>query len=705
MNKNIYYLSIQSTSLAHYMSKALILPSRFYKNRPSDIQNINSDYLVLSKKKLLNNSNCSIELVLDDEEVNYLTELEDDNTFLYSKSIPISRVKKVYFIDEVQKLKTIDNINKGIGFISEKFIEVIEEDSINVNTLNDYNNKYSSELESKIKTYNHILGGLSFVRHTSDGEYTKNYFSILSHFNNFIQSQISNRYDKYDGAFTHNGDFWSKLSPLLYENISEKDVLNFSQQEKINIEKSNGIFKYDTINSRTTTYKLAILNTYGENSSKRKKTNDLISDCKNGKIPKEKQEGIALIYGINSGYASFRNQYDKKIVKFKMESLLDYYTIESVFQYVINDKKDNEKFEYIDEIFPDEELVLDIVKKAFDLEEYSTNIFKYFTENILNISLKELFNNIINQFKNTFIEEMDKKDSELKNTKLKIEELNQKVVTKANELQKQEDIVNQLNKNKDILNEDIQKKNEKNYFLNQQLEERNKELQSIQNSIKQLEQQNKILNQNIKEKDQNINSLQDDYKNKKSELEEKNDNINSLENKIEKQNNIMNKLEDDKKELNRNIDNKVHQINNLNKSIEDKDKSINFLKQEVETKDNESQREKINFEELNKEKEKVEERYNLLEKEAKEKDERNNTLTQDIANQNNEIRELNNSIEDNKVTFDEEKERIYIEQDLHKLRVKDLKELASEKGLKFKSKIKKQELIELLKIETDKGLL
>ena len=179
MNENIYYLSIQSTSLAHYFGKALILPSRFYKKRPSDIQNINSDYLVLSKKKFLNDSNCSIELILENKEVNYLTELEDNNTFLYSKPIAISRVKKVYFIDKTQKLKTIDNINKGLGFISEKFIEVIEEDSINVNTSNDDNNKYSSELESKIKTYNHVLGGLAFVRHTLNGEYTENYFSIL----------------------------------------------------------------------------------------------------------------------------------------------------------------------------------------------------------------------------------------------------------------------------------------------------------------------------------------------------------------------------------------------------------------------------------------------------------------------------------------------------------------------------------------------
>jgi hypothetical protein len=397
-------MSIQSTSLAHYFGKALILPSRFYKNRPSDIQNINSDCLVLSKKKFLNDSNCSIELILDNEEVNYLTKLENNNTFLYSKPIPISRVKKVYFINEVQKLKTIDNINKGIGFISAKIIEVIGEDSININTSNNYNNKYSSELESKIKTYNNILGGLSFVRYTLDGEYTKNYFSILSHFNGSIEKK--NRLSGYDGAFTHKGKVWNKLSPLIYKNISEDDVKRYAKEEDITIEKSNGVFKYENINNKTITYKLTILNTYGEKSSNRKKTNDLIFDCKNEKIPKDIQEGISLIYGINNGYSSFRNQYDKKIVKFKMDSLLDYYTIESVFQYVINEQKNNQKFEYIDENFSDDKSILDIQK-----------------ENKETISPVEKLKIDFQEFKILFDKEITKKDKEIEELRNKIEEL------------------------------------------------------------------------------------------------------------------------------------------------------------------------------------------------------------------------------------------------------------------------------------------
>ena len=501
MNENIYYLSMQSTSLSHYFGKALILPSRFYKNRPSDIQNINSDYLVLSKNKFLNNSNCSIKLILTNEDITSLAELEDSNVFLYSKPIPISRIKKVYFLNEEQKKKTIDNINRGTAFISENFIEIIEEASINVNTSNDYNNKYSSELESKIKTYNEMLGGLAFVRYTLEGEYTENYFSILSHFNNFIGIQIENRYDKYDGAFTHNGDFWSKLSPLLYENISEEDVSNFSKQEKVDIEKSNGIFKYEIIDSKTITYKLAILSTYGENSSKRKKTNDLISDFKNGKIPKEKQEGIALIYGINNGYSNFRNQYDKKIVKFKMDSLLDYYTIESVFQYVINDKKDNEKFEYIDEIFPDEELVLNILhnekEESFDLEQHLKDILNYFQKNSFSLSPKELINYIVNKFKNIFLEEISKKNT-------KISSLTQNLNNKKGEIKE--------------LNKDTEEKNKKIDSLKEIIETKNHELQEVNNKYESSKKE-------LEEKDISINHLNKNIRNQENNFDEEKERI------------------------------------------------------------------------------------------------------------------------------------------------------------------------------------
>jgi hypothetical protein len=458
MSEDSYYLSIQSTSLAHYIRKALILPSRFYEKRPSDMQTIESDYLILSKDKFLNNSNCAIKIILNKDEIKNLEDTQNKNVFLYKYPIPISRIKKIFFLDETQKLKTIDNIQRGEGFISEQLIEVVNSEKISIEIKID-NYKYDKELEEKIKKYHHILGGLAFVRYRQDGNYSENYFSILSHFNGSIEKK--NRFSGYDGAFTHKGKVWNKLSPLIYENISEDDVKRYAKEEDITIEKSNGVFKYENINNKTITYKLAILNTYGEKSSNRKKTNDLIFDCKNEKIPKDIEEGISLIYGINNGYSSFRNQYDKKIVKFKMDSLLDYYTIESVFQYAINNKKDNEKFEYIDNIGIKKEKTFNKLYKTYHIldETIITN-----DETIIS-KIKAWINDNFFLELERYIDNLFDENKKLENNKVELEK-------------------------------SIKDKDSNINDLKQQLEKRDKELQNIQSKLE--------------EKNNNINSLEND---------------------------------------------------------------------------------------------------------------------------------------------------------------------------------------------------
>jgi hypothetical protein len=63
-----------------------------------------------------------------------------------------------------------------------------------------------------------------------------------------------------------------------------------------------------------------------------------------------------LTFGINKGYAAFRNHYKTTHfdidVKFKLNSQFDYYAIESIYQFVFNGKTDNETFDYIDDWCP-----------------------------------------------------------------------------------------------------------------------------------------------------------------------------------------------------------------------------------------------------------------------------------------------------------------------------------------------------------------
>ncbi|RLA78983.1 MAG: hypothetical protein DRG78_13860 [Epsilonproteobacteria bacterium] len=406
MNYKIYYLPINSTSLSHYISKAIMLPSRFYTNRPLDIQSEIGDYILLSNKKIINNTDCSIEVVINNEEnKNYIEATDDPNIFIYKRPIPISRIKSLSFIDELQKTITLSQINRGAGFIPEILANIIvkeNNDSIDISkVINIKNFKYNAELETEIKTYNQILGGIAFMRFSIfNNEYSSNYFSTLSFFNKIIEEKykINNKdiYTGLIGAFTGNGSkMWTQLYPLIYEDIINKDVEDSALRDNINIEKSNGIFKYELLaENHSLTYKLAILNIYGKGKNKRKSIEDLILDFKNGKIPEDKIEGISLIFGINSGYSNFYNQYTlngiKKIVKFKLNSQFDYYTIESIFQYIFNDKKENRKFEYIDEWCPNNNVknASNIFEEIVIKEQNNQILSLEYLQNILQQDLK-----------------------------------------------------------------------------------------------------------------------------------------------------------------------------------------------------------------------------------------------------------------------------------------------------------------------------
>jgi hypothetical protein len=96
----------------------------------------------------------------------------------------------------------------------------------------------------------------------------------------------------------------------------------------------------DPSNLEKSTYLCYVLNNYGVGEeSRRNKIDELILNNFSGLKPGY-EESCALYYGFNRGYSVFNNQYKKdgktEIVKFKLESLLDYYIIESVFEYVFN---------------------------------------------------------------------------------------------------------------------------------------------------------------------------------------------------------------------------------------------------------------------------------------------------------------------------------------------------------------------------------
>ena len=68
-----YYVPIKSTSLAHYFSKACIFPTKYLSNRIEDIQTKFDEFILISNKKWISNNNCSLEIILTEEENKKIT--------------------------------------------------------------------------------------------------------------------------------------------------------------------------------------------------------------------------------------------------------------------------------------------------------------------------------------------------------------------------------------------------------------------------------------------------------------------------------------------------------------------------------------------------------------------------------------------------------------------------------------------------------
>ncbi len=365
-------MPINISCLAHYLSKALILPSKYLPTKPQDIQNKLEHSILLSKKQWVKNSDCSIEIVLTTDELNLLANI-DDNFLQLNIPLPISRIRNVYFLDEKQMQTTIWNINNGAAFIPIHLVSIVSKSNIEFVDDNFISNEkltnHSDEIEKKINRFDTALGGMAFMKvggknfGTITSEFSENYFITLSFFNKIIEEQTNNAEKekdlnfsrKYLGLFSLNSVEWSKWRPHIYKNIELQDVEEIAEKEGLKIEKKYGLLNIDSINEESHLYDIAILATYGER--KNKSIDDLVNSLQSGNIAESKKEDIAILFGLNTGYSKLRNKYKANSkefsVKFKLDSKLDYYTVESIYQFSFHNNRSNGRFEFIDELnFP-----------------------------------------------------------------------------------------------------------------------------------------------------------------------------------------------------------------------------------------------------------------------------------------------------------------------------------------------------------------
>lgn len=367
MKQTTYFLPIKSTSLVHYFNAAIILPANFYSNRIDDIQSNYLNSILISSYKWVAECDCSLEIVLNQDEINKLSPISKD-IFELLYPIPITRVKKVWFLDDRQAKITVWNINEGPGFIPDNLVGICPEmPNFKKLNLNKYQVSFSREsnMSNSARRYDVILGGLAFINCAAvpENRYSRNYFSTLSFFNNLIenQSKIALKQqmlpfeDKYHGLFSKSlNSEWTEWLEYIFKKVTVEDVEKIAKKFKIPYESKLGVLQINSIDASSHLYEIAVSAVYGEN--KNKITDDLVADIIKGKIKPEKAEDVALVYGLNNGYSKLYNRFrvgSKEInIKFSLTSKLDYYTIESVYQFVFNNRRDNSNFSYLDDWCP-----------------------------------------------------------------------------------------------------------------------------------------------------------------------------------------------------------------------------------------------------------------------------------------------------------------------------------------------------------------
>ena len=363
MESRLYYLPVNSQSLAHYMGSACIKPGNYFTNKPKDLQDRYANYLLLTTHFGTIHTDCCLELVLTLQEAEELIDIHD-GFFLYGRPLPISRIKGIYFTSQEQAERTITNICMSTAFVPKQLVHVAERfepADMEQTALPDVLPSFEPYMD-ETKRFDQYLGGFALLRLAGESymNYSENYFSVLAFFSEVIEQELEaagHIVDKrFWGVFT-GGYGFHKIYPILNKEVTEEDVNALAQEEHLTIRK-NPITKVIDLNALDkNTYLAAVLYTYGIGiESKKKKIDELIlSHFRNG-IKTEKVEGIALCYGLNRGYTVLQNQYTAgnqcETVKFLLNSRLDYYTIESIYQYAFYSRRSKSIFDYIDNWCP-----------------------------------------------------------------------------------------------------------------------------------------------------------------------------------------------------------------------------------------------------------------------------------------------------------------------------------------------------------------
>lgn len=403
VNKNIintFLLELHYSNFNCYFDNGIISPVKYIKEErtENDIQTEYPEYLVLTNEKYLRPKEESLflEIILTGEECGkYLIESNLKDIFLCSTPIPVSRISNIYYTQKAHYDKIIGLVNTGgTSYIPPIFSELPK--SVKKKK---YTKKFKAkkaqilDFKEKLFHYDKVMGLFAFMKNTDlyygkYADYSKHYFSALSVINQHIKATTKDTLNEnYHKAFqrilrienteieeasksdlldiVYGKDVISKqlaIQFILNHKKNEKREYQFILEEVIKqikdpLQKKKALEKVNQ-NSLHTFFEIVYLAYYGQ------KVGTGTNKLKNAfakEIPYNKAEVLLALFGIYYGYKTldpydvitlhsndFEDIIDKNThVKFKLDSRLDYVTVESIYQFTFNGKTDNGNFDYL----------------------------------------------------------------------------------------------------------------------------------------------------------------------------------------------------------------------------------------------------------------------------------------------------------------------------------------------------------------------
>jgi hypothetical protein len=509
-----YFIPVKSEYLSIFFRQGCILPKRFFPSESSNRdRNIDDNYFLITQKEDYFGNDCLIEVVLNPEEENQCNKHENIiDIFPFYKPLPITRIKGLIFKSQARQdiITTSISINTAFFPPISNFFKV--KPSLVSSSKPFFQADNAENYLENIKKFDKILGAFAVMKLSGESymNYSENYFSNLSFFNEIIEQDAKRaNVFNFEKIYFSNLIFTKKIYPYINKEFGEEDIIKLANEDNqvVSKNKFSGLIEFDRLSGSP--YILSILFSYGiGDDGKGLKADSLLTSNFRSHIKEEFSEFIAFCYGYYKGYFAFYKSYSLldrvSNLKFKFDSKLDYYTVETIYQYAFNGVKKSSYFPYLDNWCPTllnkvfksklnyrilDEVVSARRRPPIRSMDYLDNLLR--DERILNIFqkyLREIASLMIEDFNNEMdevLEEMQQfrstTEMTINNLKIIIDKNRNEIISLNNELESLKSIesVNavsepDLNFDNGVENESIEKEvillSKQNMIMKQLLE-------------------------------------------------------------------------------------------------------------------------------------------------------------------------------------------------------------------------------------------